>query len=464
MLRDLAPEQVERLDPVGALVDGIEAVVAPQPFHREFARVAVAAEHLDREVVGLGAEARGPGLHDRREHVEAQARGFARAGILRRSLQVHLPRGVHRERQAAFDQALLPQQHAPHVGVRDQRHRRTRRVLLVGMPALPSLACVLQRLRIAGHAQHHRAHADADARLVHHVEHLRQPLVLGADQFADAVAVFAELEEGVDDAALPELVVEPGQAHVVVRADHDLAIHATAVDAVARHHEQADAAHARRRAGRAREHEVHDVLRQFVLAAGDPHLLAADRVAPAAERFGARGDVAQRGAGLRLAQAHRAEEAAVQDRLSVTRLLRVGAERAEQVGDAAREQQVARRGHVCGEQVRVGEQHHAVGQLQAAVGGVGAERAEAGVAVGIHRLAHRSRQHDAAGGDMRLVAVGQRRMRREAFARQSRRGIDDRVPLSEVMAGVTRQAQQVVQRPEPRGELFELSGVDHRGA
>ena len=39
-----------------------------------------------------------------------------------------------------------------------------------------------------------------------------------ADQVADASAGLAEFQEGVDDAALAELVVDAGQAHVVARA------------------------------------------------------------------------------------------------------------------------------------------------------------------------------------------------------------------------------------------------------
>jgi hypothetical protein len=47
----LRPEQVERLDAVGALVDRIEPVVAPELLDRVVSRVPVAAVHLDRQVV-----------------------------------------------------------------------------------------------------------------------------------------------------------------------------------------------------------------------------------------------------------------------------------------------------------------------------------------------------------------------------------------------------------------------------
>ena len=47
---ELAADQVERLDAVGALVDLGDARVAHQLLHAPFADVAVAAEHLHAEL------------------------------------------------------------------------------------------------------------------------------------------------------------------------------------------------------------------------------------------------------------------------------------------------------------------------------------------------------------------------------------------------------------------------------
>ena len=318
---------------------------------------------------------------------------------------------------------------------------------------------------MTGHAHHHRAHADADARLVHHVEHLRQALVRRADQFADAVAALAELEEGVDDAALAELVVEPGQPHVVVGAHaaivHAAVVHAAIVaDPVARHDEQADPAHPRRSARNLCQHQVHDVFRQLVFAARDPHLLAADAVAAIVRRFGTGRDVGQRRARLRFAQAHRAQEAPVEQRLAVARLLRGRGERAQQVGDAARQQQVARGRRVGCEQLRIAQQHHAVGKLQAAVRGIGAERAESGVAVGVHRLAHGRGQDHAAIGEVRFLDVAKFPVRRKALARQPCGRVEHGRDLVAVVLGKTREAKQVVQRPELFVDVGELARID----
>ena len=132
---------------------------------------------------------------------------------------------------------------------------------------------------------------------------------------------------------------------------------------------------------------MHDVLAKLVVAAGDPHLRAGEAIAAVVLRLGAGGDVGERGAGLRLGQAHRAEEAAFEHRLQVQALLLVGAVRREQVGDAAREQGVAGGGDVGGQNIASQTQRDDEGQLHAAVGLVGEQRGEAGLGVGIERLA-----------------------------------------------------------------------------
>ena len=72
VLRQFAPDQIERLDAVGALIDHRDARIAHELLHAPFGDVAVAAEHLLRGD-GVGeAEIREHALHHRRE----QAHGF----------------------------------------------------------------------------------------------------------------------------------------------------------------------------------------------------------------------------------------------------------------------------------------------------------------------------------------------------------------------------------------------------
>ncbi len=59
----------------------------------------------------------------------------------------------------------------------------------------------LQRLQVAGVAERGRAEADADARLVHHVEHVGQAAVLLADELADRPGLAARLVLAVAEAS-----------------------------------------------------------------------------------------------------------------------------------------------------------------------------------------------------------------------------------------------------------------------
>ena len=109
-------------------------------------------------------------------------------GSLSWRLLVDQVAGMDRQRERAFAVAFLLQQHALHVGMLDQRHR-----LWTTDPSGPAagpagVPGIFERIQVAGHAVHDRAHADADARLVHHVEHLGQALVRLAHQIADALA------------------------------------------------------------------------------------------------------------------------------------------------------------------------------------------------------------------------------------------------------------------------------------
>ena len=78
---------------------------------------------------------------------------------------------------------------------------------------------------------------------------------------------------------------------------------AVGADQELRHDEQRDAAHAGRRVGRARQHQVHDVLGHVVLAVGDEDLLAGDQIVVAL-LDGAAPELGEVGARLRLGEVH----------------------------------------------------------------------------------------------------------------------------------------------------------------
>jgi hypothetical protein len=174
--------------------------------------------------------------------------------------------------------------------------------------------------------EHRRAKPDADARLVHHVEHRCQAATGFAHEVTDRASAaarskppLAEVQQAVGGAAVSHLVIEPGQHDVVALAERYAGSGTGAgnADQVFRHDEQRDPLRAGNRfairSGDLRQHEVDDVLREIVLAGGNPHLVAAQAVLRAERRvlleLGARRYVGQRRPRLRLRQAHRSKEA-----------------------------------------------------------------------------------------------------------------------------------------------------------
>ncbi|MDT4813811.1 hypothetical protein FQZ97_468040 [compost metagenome] len=404
---------------MGALVDRVEAVVAVVLLDRVFAGVAVAAEDLDGQLVGLQAELRGPGLDDRGEQVEQLQRLLARAVVGQGLVVVDQARGVQAEVEGALDVGLLRQQHAAHVGVLDDRHLRRGWVLAVRQAALRALAGVFQGIEVAGVAEHDRGHADADARAVHHLEHVRQALVRLADQVADALAVVAEVQRGGSGAAPAHLVEQAGEDHVVARAQR-----AVGVDQELRHDEQADALHPGRGVRQPGQHHVHDVLAQRVIAAGDEDLVALDPVAAVGVRFGAGAQVRQRRAGVRLGQRHGAEEAALDHRLQEQALLLVGAEGFDQVAGAEAQRGVRGGGHVGGLEVRVAGLRQQVRQLHAADLEVARGIQETGLDEGVDRRLDLGDQLRRAVHVLRLVLVVLAIVRGEQLLGDAPRGAD----------------------------------------
>ena len=143
------------------------------------------------------------------------------------------PRAVQHQCETALHPGLLLQQHAAHIGMADDRHGRARILATrTGQPTLRPLARIGRRSPVARVAEHCGAEPDADARLVHHREHDRQTTAKVADPIADGagrafrpVRAFAEVQHGVDGAAVAELVIEPRKGDVVALAAAAIGIH-----------------------------------------------------------------------------------------------------------------------------------------------------------------------------------------------------------------------------------------------
>ena len=80
-------------------------------------------------------------------------------------------------------------------------------VFVSGVPALRSVAGIIQRVKIAGQPRHGGEHPHADAGLVHHVEHIFEAFILRAYQIAHTVTTLTKVEQGIGGATLAHFVI-----------------------------------------------------------------------------------------------------------------------------------------------------------------------------------------------------------------------------------------------------------------
>ena len=211
--------------------------------------------------------------------------------------QVELACAAGRQHAAAFDQGLLGQQHAPHVGVHDDRVGDLVRCLRADQGArLQAFAGVAEGALEGPFGDTQALQADLEARVVHHREHAGQALVRLAQQPAPGAV---EVHHAGGGALDPHLVLDGAAPQAVA-----LAQGAIGIGDELRHQEQTDALHPGRRVRQARQHQVDDVLGEVLLATADEDLAAADRVAAVGLRLGAGAQEGEVGAGLGFGQAH----------------------------------------------------------------------------------------------------------------------------------------------------------------
>ncbi|MDR8920858.1 hypothetical protein FEP56_05627 [Burkholderia multivorans] len=245
-------------------------------------------------------------------------------------------RGGHvRQCTCAFGQRAHRAEHAPHVRVMDDRDRLLRRA--VDRTALHALLRKRRRFLVRAIGDADALHPDAEARRVHHDEHVFEPAILFADQIADCAAVIAVLQHRGRARLDAELVFDRHAMHVVARAER-----AVFVDEEFRHDEQRNALHAFRCVRRAREHQMDDVVGHVVLAPRDEDLRAEHLVGAVALRLRARAYEREVGAGLRLGQVHRARPFAGDQLRHVALLLLVAAGRQQSLDRAVGQQRTQR--------------------------------------------------------------------------------------------------------------------------
>ena len=270
------------------------------------------------------------------------------------------------EREAPVDDGLLPEQHAPHVGMRDQRHGLPAR--LSERPTLRAVLRVEARLVVGGTRRRGAVHADADARLVHHLEHHAKPLMRRADEPAVAVVSVPEAEGEARQPLPADLVDDARDLHVVA---HERA----AFLPEPRHGKEADALGPRRRAVDARQHQVHHVLGDVVVGPADEDLGATNPVAAVLCRRGGARDVGERAPGLRLRERHGPGPLALVHLAEKALLHLVRAEGLDEVRRAGGQPGEAHHAQVAGHQVGMRQRRHRERELLPADLG-GARRAD----------------------------------------------------------------------------------------
>ena len=209
--------------------------------------------------------------------------------------------------------------------------------------ALDAVLRVAHRLLVGAIAHGDALHADLEAGGVHHDEHVFEAAVLLADEVTDgaradfALAV-AEQQHAGRARLDAELVLDRRAVDIValseraVRPEHDL-----------RHDEERDALDSLGRVRRARQHEVHDVFGEVVIAVGDEDLLAEEAIRAVGLRHGACAHLRQVRTRLRLGQVHRAGPATFDQPRQVGVLLLVRAGHQQRLDRAVGEQRTERK-------------------------------------------------------------------------------------------------------------------------
>jgi hypothetical protein len=340
----------------------------------------------------------------------------------------------------------------------DQFDLRVGRVLVGRRASLRTLARIVERRQVAPVTQHHGTHADADASLVHHVEHIGKALMRLAHQFTDALALFAKGKQGRCGAAIAHLVDQAGQGYVVA-----LAQAAVGIDAELGHDEQRDALDAGRAAGNLGQHQVHDVFGQFVVTAGNEDLVADDGIGAVHVRCGAGRDVRQAGAGLRLGQRHGAEEAPGQQRAEVFCPLHLAAEAMDDIGVGNGEEGIGGGADVGALEQGEGGLRQGDRQLHAAALEIVGGGDEAGFAEGFQRLGDLGDHAYALAVEVRFVLVRLAIVRGELLFGHGQRRVEHRVEGLPAVLGVARPGDQGFGIEDFKELKVEVAAVDDPG-
>jgi hypothetical protein len=334
--RQLAGDEIDRLNAVGALVDREDAGIAQMLRRAGLLDEPHAAMDLHADGGDLDADIAREGLGHRSEQRGTLIGGLPRCRIARALRAIDRLGRQQADRPRGGGERLHREEVPPHVRMLDDRaHARSRRTR---RPTLAALARIGESLLVGALGDGDTLNADRQTGVVHHREHAGKTAILLADEPPDGVAMVAVDHRAGRRRMDSELVLDAIAAHVVARAvGQDL-----------RHEEERDSACAGRRVGEARQHQMQDVAGEVVLAVGDEDLLTGDPVGAVPGGLGPGTDGIEVGSGLRLRQIHGGHRLARDQLLEIAVLEFLGSMRGERLDAAHGEQRAEAERHAGG--------------------------------------------------------------------------------------------------------------------
>ena len=197
----LPAEEIHPLDPRRTLVDRMDPDVPVVLLQRKLIAVTVAAQALESLAHREDSHLRRVALGDGGEKVEEE---FVSLFLLSLGHQgkIHILGALEDEGERSFNDGALEEEHPLHVGMFDDRDLRRQGILPGDGPPLRPLPGILQGGAVGGRCDCRSPHPHIDARFVHHLEHVAEPLVGFANQPAPAVVAVTERELGDRRAAV----------------------------------------------------------------------------------------------------------------------------------------------------------------------------------------------------------------------------------------------------------------------
>ncbi|MNF58843.1 hypothetical protein D3C84_404150 [compost metagenome] len=257
----------------------------------------MAAVQLNAQAGDFLADVGKEGLDDRNQQRCPTTRLLASLGLWVAVFQIQLQGGVGREQAAAFAQGFLRQQHAPNIGVHDDRvGALVRRHRAADGPRLQALTGISEATLEGGLGDAQSLQANLEACIVHHGEHTGQPLI----RFTDQPALCAvEVHHAGGRALDAHLVFQCATAQRIARPRSSIGSGNELGN-----QEQADALHPGRCIRQTGKDQMNDVGGQVLLATTDENLAAADLIAAVGLRLGTGSQQGKVGTGLGLGEAH----------------------------------------------------------------------------------------------------------------------------------------------------------------